>query len=152
MPTIHKPRACHRGEKDKNTTNEKGDKSLEFKAFYKQNLYPMAQTDCMNFGFCAESLSLALMLRIWVSMLLRELSPCMALIELAIISRETGCRRFSIKKMRISNSVLVRSIGIPSRRISRLRILTQRLSTVSYTHLTLPTIIPECRSRWSPYH
>ena len=24
--------------------------------------------------------------------------------------------------------------------------------TVSYTHLTLPTIIPECRSRWSPYH
>ena len=23
---------------------------------------------------------------------------------------------------------------------------------VSYTHLTLPTIIPECRSRWSPYH
>ena len=28
----------------------------------------------------------------------------------------------------------------------------QRLPTVSYTHLTLPTIIPECRSRWSPYH
>ena len=24
--------------------------------------------------------------------------------------------------------------------------------SVSYTHLTLPTIIPECRSRWSPYH
>ena len=24
--------------------------------------------------------------------------------------------------------------------------------TVSYTHLTLPTIIRECRSRWSPYH
>ena len=23
---------------------------------------------------------------------------------------------------------------------------------VSYTHLTLPTIIRECRSRWSPYH
>ena len=27
-----------------------------------------------------------------------------------------------------------------------------RPTTVSYTHLTLPTIIPECRSRWSPYH
>ena len=25
-------------------------------------------------------------------------------------------------------------------------------AAVSYTHLTLPTIIPECRSRWSPYH
>ena len=23
---------------------------------------------------------------------------------------------------------------------------------VSYTHLTLPTIIDWCRSRWSPYH
>ena len=23
---------------------------------------------------------------------------------------------------------------------------------VSYTHLTLPTIVRECRSRWSPYH
>ena len=26
------------------------------------------------------------------------------------------------------------------------------LATVSYTHLTLPTIAAECRSRWSPYH
>ena len=25
-------------------------------------------------------------------------------------------------------------------------------ATVSYTHLTLPTIVRECRSRWSPYH
>ena len=24
--------------------------------------------------------------------------------------------------------------------------------SVSYTHLTLPTIPFECRSRWSPYH
>ena len=24
--------------------------------------------------------------------------------------------------------------------------------TVSYTHLTLPTSKPKCRSRWSPYH
>ena len=28
----------------------------------------------------------------------------------------------------------------------------QGLETVSYTHLTLPTIYPKCRSRWSPYH
>ena len=26
------------------------------------------------------------------------------------------------------------------------------LTPVSYTHLTLPTIAAECRSRWSPYH
>ena len=26
------------------------------------------------------------------------------------------------------------------------------LEAVSYTHLTLPTIILPCRSRWSPYH
>ena len=27
-----------------------------------------------------------------------------------------------------------------------------RHDPVSYTHLTLPTIHVECRSRWSPYH
>ena len=27
-----------------------------------------------------------------------------------------------------------------------------RFNAVSYTHLTLPTIAAECRSRWSPYH
>ena len=26
------------------------------------------------------------------------------------------------------------------------------LAAVSYTHLTLPTILRSCRSRWSPYH
>ena len=26
------------------------------------------------------------------------------------------------------------------------------IGPVSYTHLTLPTIAAECRSRWSPYH
>ena len=25
-------------------------------------------------------------------------------------------------------------------------------AAVSYTHLTLPTILNQCRSRWSPYH
>ena len=32
------------------------------------------------------------------------------------------------------------------------RILRQGQITVSYTHLTLPTMIIRCRSRWSPYH
>ena len=30
--------------------------------------------------------------------------------------------------------------------------LTGDSEPVSYTHLTLPTIYPKCRSRWSPYH
>ena len=29
---------------------------------------------------------------------------------------------------------------------------TENILTVSYTHLTLPTTLHECRSRWSPYH
>ena len=28
----------------------------------------------------------------------------------------------------------------------------RQIASVSYTHLTLPTIYPKCRSRWSPYH
>ena len=31
-------------------------------------------------------------------------------------------------------------------------LLRENSHTVSYTHLTLPTIAAECRSRWSPYH
>ena len=30
--------------------------------------------------------------------------------------------------------------------------ITIRTNPVSYTHLTLPTILRSCRSRWSPYH
>ena len=30
--------------------------------------------------------------------------------------------------------------------------LTVADTSVSYTHLTLPTIHGSCRSRWSPYH
>ena len=29
---------------------------------------------------------------------------------------------------------------------------SQVILPVSYTHLTLPTILRSCRSRWSPYH
>ena len=28
----------------------------------------------------------------------------------------------------------------------------EKYNPVSYTHLTLPTSLAECRSRWSPYH
>ena len=30
--------------------------------------------------------------------------------------------------------------------------LLDDVEAVSYTHLTLPTTLHECRSRWSPYH
>ena len=39
--------------------------------------------------------------------------------------------------------------------ISEMQIKTTmryHLTPVSYTHLTLPTIVEWCRSRWSPYH
>ena len=40
------------------------------------------------------------------------------------------------------NGMMVMRTGIPSFLIT----------PVSYTHLTLPTILRSCRSRWSPYH
>ena len=30
--------------------------------------------------------------------------------------------------------------------------IKQNVQAVSYTHLTLPTNVSMCRSRWSPYH
>ena len=36
--------------------------------------------------------------------------------------------------------------------VVRARALAKRLDAVSYTHLTLPTNVSMCRSRWSPYH
>ena len=38
----------------------------------------------------------------------------------------------------------------PERFRDNLRVMAR--DPVSYTHLTLPTIAAECRSRWSPYH
>ena len=32
------------------------------------------------------------------------------------------------------------------------RQVKESIDSVSYTHLTLPTILRSCRSRWSPYH
>ena len=36
--------------------------------------------------------------------------------------------------------------------MANLRYIRHYKRPVSYTHLTLPTIAAECRSRWSPYH
>ena len=37
-------------------------------------------------------------------------------------------------------------------RVRAMRAALSNYEPVSYTHLTLPTIAAECRSRWSPYH
>ena len=44
----------------------------------------------------------------------------------------------------------VEKLELPEDRVARLPLITRE--PVSYTHLTLPTIHVECRSRWSPYH
>ena len=43
-------------------------------------------------------------------------------------------------------------VGFTGNKIRKLEYLFQKALAVSYTHLTLPTIAAECRSRWSPYH
>ena len=37
-------------------------------------------------------------------------------------------------------------------RMRSFNVFGDRVEAVSYTHLTLPTMIIRCRSRWSPYH
>ena len=46
---------------------------------------------------------------------------------------------------------LAASFGVPADATTLEAIRTQ-MGAVSYTHLTLPTMDRQCRSRWSPYH
>ena len=50
----------------------------------------------------------------------------------------------------VGASVITRFAQDPVKLLSDVSSYT--LEPVSYTHLTLPTIHVECRSRWSPYH
>ena len=43
-------------------------------------------------------------------------------------------------------------IGAPAAFHTKVAVREVGVPTVSYTHLTLPTILRSCRSRWSPYH
>ena len=47
---------------------------------------------------------------------------------------------------------IVRFVNLDDRVIAVKEIGEFTAHPVSYTHLTLPTIAAECRSRWSPYH
>ena len=51
----------------------------------------------------------------------------------------------------VASSITTPFIGVPVGLLGGGYIL-KRYEAVSYTHLTLPTIAAECRSRWSPYH
>ena len=42
--------------------------------------------------------------------------------------------------------------GLMSEGIDISEVALEGLDAVSYTHLTLPTTLVKCRSRWSPYH
>ena len=48
----------------------------------------------------------------------------------------------------MSDTAVLVALG---QRIARYR-LNRNMTPVSYTHLTLPTKVLVCRSRWSPYH
>ena len=50
----------------------------------------------------------------------------------------------SILEVRIALDTLIARLSIP--------MITDEEIPVSYTHLTLPTTVALCRSRWSPYH
>ena len=53
------------------------------------------------------------------------------------------------------NRFNIQIIGVPEGEEEEQEIenlFEQIMKAVSYTHLTLPTIILPCRSRWSPYH
>ena len=60
-----------------------------------------------------------------------------------------------IYKIDPSNGEFAGFIENTDEMLSQLKYITScngTLYAVSYTHLTLPTTLPRCRSRWSPYH
>ena len=51
-----------------------------------------------------------------------------------------------------STGITAASLGLQSGFLHTLFCNSPRVPPVSYTHLTLPTNVSMCRSRWSPYH
>ena len=43
-------------------------------------------------------------------------------------------------------------VALAGRKLGVRAVIVMPVTTVSYTHLTLPTTLCMCRSRWSPYH
>ena len=66
----------------------------------------------------------------------------------------------AIRKSRAKTKAEVKAAQTHARQLAkqeakadeRVAKLLDKAETVSYTHLTLPTTLHECRSRWSPYH
>ena len=60
-----------------------------------------------------------------------------------------GILRFFVEGLR-TDSLYV--LGLRTAQLVSIGFVIIGVISVSYTHLTLPTIAAECRSRWSPYH
>ena len=67
--------------------------------------------------------------------------------------KETGTQTHSVdkKEKETSNQERMKKQEFKKNE-ERLRNLRDNFKPVSYTHLTLPTTVGPCRSRWSPYH
>ena len=60
----------------------------------------------------------------------------------------------NIKNLFTKQELLNGNFGIEREglRVDKNGVLSEKPHPVSYTHLTLPTNVSMCRSRWSPYH
>ena len=70
--------------------------------------------------------------------------------------RSSDSKVQSVLQETIQNRMLIKTLEGDVAAVDRLEDtqseLRSRVVTVSYTHLTLPTKLEWCRSRWSPYH
>ena len=68
---------------------------------------------------------------------------------------DAATEKFAVQKEQISTGVLIGSAAeaiLDNAERIKADLIVIGSKTVSYTHLTLPTILGLCRSRWSPYH
>ena len=74
-------------------------------------------------------------------------------VTLAQIAKDFGTHEMTLSKwMRQADVEDGAKPGTTKAESAENRELKKRIRPVSYTHLTLPTTLHECRSRWSPYH
>ena len=69
----------------------------------------------------------------------------------ALYAHNFGLSVALVEKERPGGTCLLRGC-IPAKQWLHTAEVFTTVKPVSYTHLTLPTTLPRCRSRWSPYH
>ena len=79
--------------------------------------------------------------------------------EACIITAENALNDFPYTPLREDFAILVMKskfelaqMSVEEKKIQRYQDAEDECYAVSYTHLTLPTTLHECRSRWSQYH